>query len=242
MSDFQCRLSADLLRRVAMITSDESARYYLNGVHVEAHPDGGAILVATDGRKMVCLHDADAMVVNGPAIISLSAPMRRPKSKRKAEADCDDWYVCKNGRAAIVRLNRKRPGEWPWDPVTFPGREVIAYQWDGTLIDGTYPDWRNVLRGLSPNEALPIACFNPALLGPLAASLIGSDKIAAKGVRLVATGGDNHPVLVFHRTAPGFGVIMPIRDEPVKCVLPAWLKTAPDIDAELAQRDLEGGI
>ncbi|RCK40460.1 hypothetical protein [Thalassospira xiamenensis] len=40
--------------------STEKTRYYLNGVYIEPHKDGGVLLIATDGHSMAVIRDATA--------------------------------------------------------------------------------------------------------------------------------------------------------------------------------------
>ena len=51
------RVNADLFKLVHAAISKEETRYYLNGVFIEPHPVGGAVLVATDGHRMLVAHD-----------------------------------------------------------------------------------------------------------------------------------------------------------------------------------------
>jgi hypothetical protein len=37
----------------------EMSRYTLNGIRVEPHPEGGAVIVATDGHTMGIFHDRE---------------------------------------------------------------------------------------------------------------------------------------------------------------------------------------
>jgi DNA polymerase III sliding clamp (beta) subunit (PCNA family) len=63
-------VNADLFRIVYSCVSTEETRYYLNGVHVEPHPVKGAILVATDGHRMLIAHDKDGSC-SGPIIVQM---------------------------------------------------------------------------------------------------------------------------------------------------------------------------
>lgn len=52
--------NADLFRIAYSCVSTEETRYYLNGVHLEPHPCGGAFMVATDGHRLIVVHDESA--------------------------------------------------------------------------------------------------------------------------------------------------------------------------------------
>ncbi len=60
-------VSADLFARAALCQSTEETCYYLKGVNIEPCAQGGALLVATDGNKMIVLRDKDAAIDGKPA-------------------------------------------------------------------------------------------------------------------------------------------------------------------------------
>lgn len=105
------RVDANLLRLAHMAISKEETRYYLNGVHIEPHPVRGAILVATDGHRMVVIHDADAecdedviVKLPGYALAQCKLPRSLLSEKRIATID-------KASRTATVGHQRVARGE-----------------------------------------------------------------------------------------------------------------------------------
>lgn len=99
---------------------DREVRYYLRGIYIEPHETDGAYLVATDGHRIVVVHDEHAevdlpMLVDPGALI-----IRESKSATLAEFD----GVC----ASLLDEH-----------------EALVMRAPARLIDGTFPDWRGVI-------------------------------------------------------------------------------------------------
>lgn len=122
-------VSARLLRAVALAQSTEETRYYLCGVHVEPRPDGGVILVATDGKVMTVAHDPTGSC-DGKAIYPIGKKMLSDLKAKRA-----DRAVFADGTLMVV-------GE---DGAALGMHAVVP-------LDGTFPDWR---RGLPVGVSAP---------------------------------------------------------------------------------------
>lgn len=247
---FECIVSASVFSRVSSVVSKEAVRFYLNGVHVEACPEGGATLVASDGPRLLAMRDPNGLVRGGTAIVRLGAPMMKALTAKtralpgwsgplSGKGLSKRLLVVRDQRAAIVETNVNAAELTDEDAALLferterPDSSVAGFQWAMTLIDGTFPDWRRVVA--PPSQAPGWSGFiNPDLLLPIAKAL--SPASMACSVRLVATGGAMDPVLVFPaRGDDGVGVvIMPQRNGDVTSApqLPAWLSPSPAIAAE----------
>ena len=53
------RVSAHLLHAAFQIAGENDVRFYLNGVYVTPHKDGGVLLTATNGVSAVFIHDVN---------------------------------------------------------------------------------------------------------------------------------------------------------------------------------------
>ncbi|MGO4480010.1 hypothetical protein AB4Z32_27685, partial [Massilia sp. 2TAF26] len=53
----QLRLSAMLVAMVAPFMGKSDPRHYLNGINVRPHPNGGAIIAASNGHVLGAVHD-----------------------------------------------------------------------------------------------------------------------------------------------------------------------------------------
>ncbi|MFZ3286227.1 MAG: hypothetical protein WA191_05210 [Telluria sp.] len=108
-------------------------RFYLGGIHVEPHPQGGALLVATNGHMMMCAYDATA-ICTAPALLTVAGDAARFCSSAK---DVD--------RDSAVHVN----------PITerliitsgFDGRELFVQPGKCIMPTGShsFPDWRRVI-------------------------------------------------------------------------------------------------
>ena len=120
-------VSARLLRAVALAQSTEESRYYLCGVHVEPHPDGGVILVATNGHVMTVARDPDG-TCDAEAIYPIT---KKALADLKGKADraviADGMLTILDQCGGVLGMHVAAP------------------------IDGTFPEWRRVLSEMSDN-------------------------------------------------------------------------------------------
>lgn len=212
---FRAIVSADLFRRAMSCVSTEETRYYLNGVHIEPHPEKGAVLVSTDGHRLICLHDPKAIIENRAIVRPNAAILAALKSSARAKNLLD-------GRGALLVVDGQRMAIVAHDPGDDYAtgafdklgarldETVIALQWHSSLIDGTFPNWRRVVPRPEDLKADgPIGEFNPSLLDGVARAL-SSDK--GPGVRVTAPGpADPHLVRVSNPEIDGFAILMPMR-------------------------------
>ena len=54
-------INAKYYAEAGAFVSKDKSRYVLHAIRIEPHPDGGAVIVATDGHTMGLFHDADAI-------------------------------------------------------------------------------------------------------------------------------------------------------------------------------------
>lgn len=214
------RLNADLFQLAYGAVSKEETRYYLNGVFVEPHPERGAVLVSTDGHRMICIHDHTAecdecAIVQLPKYaLGLCVPKRGKGlgiERRVLEVDA------KARTATILDERVKKDGSIERsDPV------ITAHR---VIIEGTYPDWRKVTPK-EPLEPAGLSGFNPKLLatlGTFGAALKPSS--SASGMYFLRTkdSGDGAPVVVrFGGVSHVFAILMPMRTD-TEVALPSFL-------------------
>lgn len=141
--------------------SSEETRYWLNGIHIVAAPQGGVLIVSTDGHRMSIAHDPDGSIEcadrDKGVIVNFDAIAKKHlKPAYRVEFD--------NGTAKAI-ANQSGRG--------FHADEQVAVA-IAREIDGTFPDWRRVL----PTEPIikrddmgqPVppkteASFNPNYIG-----------------------------------------------------------------------------
>lgn len=208
------RINANLFRIAYACVSTEDTRYYLGGVFIEPHAKGGVLLVATDGHRMVCIHDETGRA-DESAIIKLQKdalkhckPIRGDRRELVLEAD---------SQTATIRQ--------VFGPADEPEYKPLATAFD-VRIDGTFPDYRRVVPTKFKGEEVP--AFNGQLLGSfgdIGAALADSRTCPPM---LVSAEDHSSPALVLWPSCPmAFGVIMPMRAATYDLALPAWFADKP---------------
>ena len=186
------------LKVASRFVCNEEVRYYINGVHIEPHAKGGALLVATDGARLFCIYD-------DKAICKKSAIVRVPRNLAKAK-DCSSTTTV--GDDGILRH------------VAFQSNESC-------LIEGEFPDWRRILIGTAfAQKASPaLSGWRIASFARAAEQLHGNNYAS---VRVIAGDDDCHPVLIHFPDSPNaFGVLMPTRASPAPPVFDWFIKSRP---------------
>lgn len=211
------RVNADLFRLAYMAVSTEETRYYLNGVNIEPHPEKGALLVSTDGRRMVVAHDPEG-ICREPAIVKLPrfalALCRTPKmfdDKRLLEVD---------GNCATII--EQKPGASPLDP---PKREALATA-HHVVIDGKFVDWRRVVPREEQKSAASTA-FNPRYLKEWGALGHEVEKLTGKSGVQIGLSDGNCPTIIRFGADNIFGVLMPMRFGVTHGLLPSFMSETP---------------
>jgi len=218
------RVNAALFDLAYAAVSKEETRYYLNGVHIEAHPQKGALLVSTDGHRMVVVHDVDGQC-DRPAIVQLPTFARQLCRTKKASLGVDRRILeidAELDRATVVIEALSKDGV-----VTKTTPLATAHK---CLIDGSFPDWRRVIPA-GEMEPMSLAAFNPKLLadlGAVGARLGGGYSSTGPMYFLRAKGAEGMVPTVVRFSGVGhiFAVLMPMRAD-FDVAMPGFLTDAP---------------
>jgi DNA polymerase-3 subunit beta len=206
-------LNLKTLAAVNLFASNESTRYYLNGVLVEARADH-VMYVATDGHRMMAyrenlepLEENAAPRLTGDFIIPSDVCKRlKPKSAKYSYQETAN--LTREGDAAL-RLT------------TLDGTAHIFKP-----IDGTYPDWRRVVpETLSGNVTIEAndkrasqgICFNPDYLVSFKKF---AETTGTTYCGIACNGGD--PAGIVFSDENAFGVLMPMRAETQAELVSRW--------------------
>lgn len=222
-------LTPDLYRRAALAVSTEETRYYISGVNVSPHPDGGALLVATNGAVLVAIRDPDGYAT-GTQAIRIDKATLAPATKKRGFGS---MLIVHDGRAGLIE---RRPFVWFPETKTESGEtlptraapeiiatdcverllalspDVLAFQWREVEIHGAFPDWRKVVPKPSTAPAAGVFAANADLITLFGAAL--TRRTFGKSLRFVST-GEGAPLLVVPNSdndVDGYGVLMPMRD------------------------------
>lgn len=194
-----------LFAAAARFMSTEAARYYLNGVHIEPGPDGGAILVAIDGHRMFVAHDQDATLdLDGMASVTIKPA--KPKMP-VAYFQKGNGPLVLDGKSATLETSK--------------GLDIST----APIVEGMeFPDWRRVVPASSTRLELDMngITFEGSYVfdfGDVAKKLGGKYQLYPNGAdaALVSLGRDDC-----------FGVIMPIRATKGIMKVPHWIHARPD--------------
>jgi len=188
-------LSYEFLKAAQLAASTDRTRYYLNGVYIEKRGND-LRYVATDGHIMfIASHemppvhhytgDFDFIISNG--------------GLKRALAGCT-----KKTRFLDLELDMAMPVE----QIELNGVTLkLSYNYTDGLIDGTFPNWRGLIGGLSMRDQ-KLSNFDPAQIGRVA-NMAKALNVDSKSVR-IHQNGENAAVIGFGR-ADAMAVLMPIR-------------------------------
>jgi len=219
-------VSANLFRIVSKVQSTEETRYYLNGVHIEPHPDAGVILVATDGYRMIVAHDPlgcadETAIVKLPRYASqlcggkLGILKTKVATRRLLHIDAD-------ARSAMI----EDIAESPDGSLLEQAPVATAFN---VVLDGTFPDWRRVVpKEVGKPESSRPTAFNPVYLklwGEIGADVAKHYQTGSTPLRIALSDGES-PVVVRWAPETIMGVQMPMRDDIKGPAIPAFV-TAP---------------
>lgn len=205
-----------IMQALQNIMSNEETRYYLRGVLIEPHKNGGIVLTATDGHVLVTMHDALGYAEGKPRIwafrdhatlvkaqLSTATRFNKDKAMLKYQQVGDSFQVSFGyADSAEEMLSIKENGDLS---------KIIAFK---AAIDGTFPDYSRVMSAVGPDRAG--SSFQAGILIRIAkfAQEITSNKASPVNLELTSESGPSH----FHVTSESFqldavGVIMPMRGE-----------------------------
>ncbi|GGY87924.1 hypothetical protein [Shewanella fodinae] len=204
------------LPMLATFCAKQDIRYYLNGFHIKPHPQVGVVLTATDGHRLVTIHDKEGKS-NGEYIYPISTQLNAAAKSagRSYGIQCerieivgttlritglDDWFVQK---------------DWLNGGITPP----IKFMEFVTPIDGTYPNVAALFKNLKFGQ-VSLAGFHPQYIADLKL-LSNNPKLPASvmqfresdGAAVMVSGFDNEIV----------AMVMPIRMDDTDRSLPEFV-------------------
>lgn len=212
------RFNANLFRIAFTCTSDEETRYYLKGVFVEPHAQGGVTLTATDGHRLIVIRDADGFA-NETAIVALGDGLKQCKPKRGERRDVVIHTGESNAHIMLTTLDDK--GDLTDTPI------ATAYS---VKVGGTYPDYRRIVPQQFAAEGAP--GFNGRYIsdfGDVACELSAikngkPTKHSTNPIRILPSEGNGPALILFPASDFAFGVLMPVRTADTSSDVLAWFR------------------
>jgi hypothetical protein len=201
-------IKARLFAAVAVFKAQCDIRYYLNGVYVEPAPEGGAVIVDTNGHAMCVWRDPSATGIERPIIIATDS-----KLLQACQGSDLKRLVVRDERLAVV-LDDKEVFIQP-----IQKRKVAVPSWE---IEGNFPDWVRVMPN-APAHGVK-GFFNLTYLSAVDRAMkIGNTAAAKMFAPQMHQDDANGPILVTSAIDLDFAaVIMPVRDQAMG--IPTWLK------------------
>jgi len=143
------KVNARLFAAVAMFRAIIDIRHYLNGVYVEAAPQGGAVICACDGPQLALAYDPDGVAPKDGQIMPVAPALLTAARQRGATV------VAIVGERLRVYNNKHE------EAYIQPGK---------TLIDGKFPAWATVVPCGKDLVAQAAGAWNSSLLARISAA------------------------------------------------------------------------
>ena len=200
---------AGMIAAAAVITPKSDIRYYLNGILIEKHHEKGAIIVTTDGHRMLVCYDEHAEFSDDMPVIVRFEKETLAMARKPASLDKPLFIASNDGDKSVS--------------VDIGG---VTFCSGGEVLDGTFPDWRRVCPNQTGDSAA--ACYNVAYLAdwsPVSRYLAINGNVQAVTIR--AENETSSAAVFFYGVDYAFGVIMPMREDPdAMTSIPAWASSA----------------
>jgi hypothetical protein len=126
------RFNLSLFNAAAVASSTEETRYYLMGVFCHPHPNGGVMLVATDGNILTTIWDKTGFA-DESAILPLTI-----LTGWKATAKFAEQVAVWDSSAKMCSVYQST--QWAEEAPDMPERKFLV-----AAIDGTFPDYQRVI-------------------------------------------------------------------------------------------------
>lgn len=207
--------------------STEETRYYLNGVFIEPHPDGGVIMAASDGHLLAAVRDKSAYITgDGGWICPVPKGPFTTALKRKTAGTLHFVGSSVYLTDAILGQDATSP---EFDPTKITAQHnAIAY---AKPVDGTFPDWRRLIPSATPDTSTRIVLngkhFDQFTKAVAALAEDGTPELS------IAMPRDMQSPIVIQsgRATDFFGLVMPMREQQKAEPTPDWLNR-PEPDAK----------
>lgn len=227
--EFLARVNPKYFAAINLFAAVQDVRYYLNGVFIEPHPEKGAIMVATDGHRLGVIHDPDGWCSEPIIVGSISKQLISACTKKVSiKTLTSSLYISERG-AVVNECEDKGQSVDPFSEFTTHLSKI-------EIIDAKYPDYRRVLPS-KEDRSSRFPCVNQRYLSALCktAEILTNGSKFDSCLELFSSGRDTS--LVARINYPDLcerfvGVIMPMRSDSPKSILPDWLMPAPEAAPE----------
>lgn len=204
------KLSAHLIPVITPMMAVNDIRYFLNGINVRPHPDGGAVICATNGSMLAVIYDRNAVCdvevtvrIDARTVVACTC---REQAARKLMI----W----GGRLAVIDKYGNEIHVQPAQPV----------------VDGQFPDYGKFFPEPESLQSGLLANIDSSLIAAVDKSAKAYQKAFmrdnhSRGLAFFNVDGDpKKPAIARLGGAADFlAILMPIRTDPIGDAIPAWL-------------------
>ena len=224
MADYLARVNPRFFAAIHKCAAQNDVRYYLNALYLERHPDGGVVIVGTNGHVLAAMHDDTAWMHPSHNNLLVGTTTKRMLSALVKPRGPDGlppahlWI----GANCLVLSSREEVEEAPepFDPQSHQAER-------SELVDGKFPDWRKTLPADTGDNGEPwvngayLALFNDVAKALLPGPYPGG------GINLARSGVHTSVIVrVLHDEFRDkfFGLVMPMRGEDLKAKVPSFAR------------------
>ena len=199
-------LNTHLLHVAGLFISSEQTRYYLGGVYIEPHKSGGVTMTATDGHKLIHIHDPDG-ACDRPILIKALPTGRQLKPGKRMLRRIATGAVETRGRFTL-NLHDIDDAE--------QAHLIGSLLCEDPTSGGSFPEYRRVIPAMSKPGLS--GQFNPALIAAVATAA------SALGVTCLAfRQKDRNSPAIAPLGPRAFAVLMPRYEQgDEELALPSW--------------------
>lgn len=222
---YLARVNPKYFAAIHQCAAKGDVRYYLNAVHIEPHTAGGVLLIATNGHFLGAIHDPDGWIHPDHQSVLIGTVSKRMLSSCTARKGPDGEPPAVLWISEKFSLVSSMP-DTSEEPELFGQFSHLTEKTD--LVDGKFPDWRRVIPKERQKFEGQYPCINGEYLeafNHIGAMLSGQKRFGGGGMHMEAS-ADNAAIVVrfnaYDLIDRFVGVIMPMKGEEVKTILPTW--------------------
>lgn len=235
---YLARVNPKYFAAIHQCAAQKDVRYYLNAIHIEPHTQGGVVIVATNGHFMGAIHDPDGWIAPGVTSVLIGSVSKRILSACMARRGPDGeppallWIADKYSLVSSLEDTSE-------EPELFGQHAHLTERTE--LVDGKFPDWRRVIPAKRQAFEGQLPCINGEYLetfNKIGVMLSGQKRWGGGGLNLEASANNAQIVVRFNAfdlIDRFVGVVMPMKGDVVKTILPAWaMAEAESADSQAA--------
>ena len=211
------RFDRQYLPMLADFMAVKDVRFYLNGFHVKPHPDSGVILTATDGHRLVTIHDKDGQS-DGEYILPISKPLLAATKKSNTDGLPLNSVQFIDNKAFVLHWSDDAEFDFFENDDESPMHQVSYVEYI-TQIDGRFPNTKRIFKDfkLKPVDHVGV---NVEYIGKLK-SVCTTKKFPQ--LNLMLSGDDGKIIAVSGYDKEIVSVVMPARVDEVELIVPDFV-------------------